>query len=141
VLVVVGSALALASVAACGGSDQSSKVKGVAWQWSALQAGEGLLGVVPIPDPQAYLLRLDDDGSFIARADCRSVSGTYSLSGDELTLAVGPTAKVACGPNSRADEYVELLRKVATYDVHEEGALALGLETDAGHMYFYAASS
>ena len=96
----------------------------------------------PSPDtrPQKYLLRLDDDGSFIAKADCKSVSGTYSLSGSELTLDLGPTTKVACGSDSRSDKYVDLLGKVATYEVHDKGALALGLEDDAGYMYFYVSA-
>lgn len=136
-LVVLASGLVLVA-AACGGDDQSSEVKGVPWRWSGLREGEGFLGIVPIPDPQNYLLRLDDDGSFIAKADCRSVSGTYSLSGSELTLAVEPTTKLACGAGSRADEFVDLLAKVATYDVHDEGALALGLENDTRYMYFYS---
>ena len=51
---------------------------------------------------------------------------------------MGLTTKVSCGEDSRSDEYVDLLRKVATYDVYDEGALALGLQDDAGHLYFYA---
>ena len=138
-LVVLGSAFALVA-AACGGSDQSSEVKSVPWRWSGLLEGEQSTGLSPIPDPENYLFRLDDDGSFIAKADCKSLGGTYSLSGDELTLELGPTTKAACGADSLSDKYVELLGKVATYDVYEEGALALGLQDNAGYMYFYASA-
>jgi heat shock protein HslJ len=137
VLVVLGSACGLLAVA-CGGSDQSSEVRGVAWRWSGLLRGEESTALSPIADPENYLLRLDEDGSFIARADCRSLTGTYSLSGGELTLDPGPTTKVACGGDSLSDTYVDLLGKVANYDVYEDGALALGLQDRAGYMYFYA---
>jgi heat shock protein HslJ len=137
-LAVLGSAFVLLAGVACGGSDQSSEVKGVPWRWSGLLEGGDSIGLFPIPDPENYLLRLDEDGSFIARADCKSLDGTYSLSGSQLTLELGPTAKRTCGKDSRADRYIDLLGKVATYEIHDEGALALGLGEDAGYMYFYA---
>ena len=83
-------------------------------------------------DPASYLLRLDDDGSFIARADCKRVAGTYSLSGSDLTLELTPTAKRTCGKDSRAVGYIALLRRVATYDLYEKGSLALGLKENVG---------
>lgn len=126
--------------AGCGGSDQSSEVKGVPWRWSGLLEGGGPMGLSPIPDPENYLLRLDEDGSLIAKADCKSLAGTYSLSGSELTLDLGPTTKAACGADSRADKYIDLLGKVASYEIHDEGALALGLQDDAGYMYFYVSA-
>jgi NAD-dependent dihydropyrimidine dehydrogenase PreA subunit len=102
-------------------------------------AMEGALAALaPIPDPANYLLRLDDDGTFIARADCKSVAGTYSLSGSDLTLELTPPPKHVCGKDSRADQYVALLRRVATYDLPEKSSLALGLKEGAGYLYFYA---
>jgi heat shock protein HslJ len=138
-LLVLGSALALLAVA-CGGSDESSEVKGVAWRWSGLLEGEGPTALSPIADPENYLLRLDEDGSFIAKADCKSVSGTYSFSDGELTLDSGPTTKAACGEGSLSDKYVDLLGRVAAYDVYEEGALALRLRDGAGYMYFFVSA-
>lgn len=140
-LAVLGSALTIFAAVACGGGDQGSELKGVPWRWSGLLEGGGSIGLSPIPDPENYLLRLDDDGSFIGRADCKSVAGTYSLSGSELTLELGRTTKVACDEDSLSDKYIELLQRVATYAVYKEGSLALGLEDDAGTMYFYAGSA
>ncbi len=131
------SAFVLLVAASCGGSDHGSDLKGVPWQWSGVLIGGDAIGLSPIPDPANYLLRLDDDGTFIARADCKSVAGTYSLSGSDLTLELTPPPKHACGKDSRADQYVALLQRVATYDLHEKGSLALGLKGDAGYLYFY----
>lgn len=142
---VIGNACVLAmlvvlllAVTSCGGSDESSALKNVAWRWSGVREGEGLAGLSPIADPASYLLRLDDDGTLIGRADCKSVAGAYSLSGKELTLELRPTMQGRCGKGSRADGYIALLKRVATYEIYGEGALALGLENDTGSMYFYA---
>jgi heat shock protein HslJ len=132
------SAFVLLAGVSCGGSDQDSDLKGVPWRWSGLLVGGDSTGLSPIADPANYLLRLDDDGSFIARADCKSVAGTYSLSGSDLTLELTPTAKRRCGKDSRAVEYIALLRRVATYDLYEKGSLALGLKENVGYLYFYA---
>ena len=126
-------------VVSCGGSEQGSDLKGVPWRWSGVLVGGDSTGLSPIPDPSNYLLRLDDDGSFVARADCVSVTGTYALSGRKLTLELAPTPKGACGKDSRADDYFDLLGKVATYDLYEKSSLALGLKRDAGQLYFYSA--
>ncbi len=48
------------------------------------------------------------------------------------------TAKRTCGKDSRAVEYIALLRRVATYDLYEKGSLALGLKENVGYLYFYA---
>jgi heat shock protein HslJ len=140
-LLVVGSAFALLLVAACGGSDQSQDLRGVPWRWSARLEGGDARSLVPVADPANYLLRLDDDGTFIGKADCRSLAGAYALSGHDLTLDLGPTTKAACGAKSRSDEYIGLLRRVATYEVSDQGTLALGLENDGGYLYFYRPST
>jgi heat shock protein HslJ len=139
-LAVLGSSLVVVAAASCGGGDQSEKAIGVPWRWSARLEGGDTRSLVPVADPANYLLRLDDDGTFIGKADCRSLTGAYALSGQDLTLDLGPTTKAACGANSRADEYIGLLGRVATYDVSDQGTLTLGLENDAGYMYFYASS-
>jgi len=135
---VVALAIVLLSAASCGGSDSGSDLKGVPWRWSAVLHGSDPTGLSRIPDPTNYLLRFDEDGTFVGRADCKSVAGEYRLSGSELTLEVRPSANGACGEGSRAAEYTALLRRVVSYDVYDEGSLALGLAEDAGQMYFYA---
>ena len=124
----------------CGGSDESSDVKGVLWRWTAtLHGTDSSTGVVAVPDVGNYLLRLSEDGTFTGKADCNILGGTYSMSGSDLTLQPGPMTKIACGKDSKSDEYVALLKRVATWELYEEGQLALGLENEAGYMYFSAA--
>jgi heat shock protein HslJ len=102
------------TVAACGGSDGSSDVKGTLWRWVALLEGQDAAtgGFSAVPDLGDYLLTLREDGAFNAKADCNNLSGTYSLSGSDLTLEPGPMTKVACGDDSLSDKYVALLGQV-----------------------------
>ena len=139
-LLVAMCALVVLVAAGCGGSDQSSDVKGVLWRWTAtLHGTDSSTGVTAVPDVGNYLLRLSEDGTFTGKADCNILGGTYSMSGNDLTLQPGPMTKIACGKDSKSDEYVALLKRVATWELYEEGQLALGLENDAGYMYFSAA--
>ena len=135
-MVVAAGVLVVLTLAACGGGDNSSDLMGVPWRWTALLEGEATSGLSAVPDPRSYLLTLDEDGTFGAKADCNSLGGTYSLSGDELTLEPGPMTMVACGARSLSDEYVASLRRVKTWEIYEEGQLALGFGDDLGYMYF-----
>ena len=130
--------------AACGGGDDGSPdLVGAEWRWGAVVYGEAdpTAPPTPIRHPEDYLLTLAEDGSFTAKADCNRVRGTYTLSGSGLTLDLGPATKAACGPGSLSTDFVDLLGKVATYDVYAENSLALGLAKDAGHLYFYAGAA
>jgi heat shock protein HslJ len=57
-----------------------------------------------VPDPQNYLLLLNKDGSFEAKADCNQLHGTYTLSGGNLTLTHGPMTMAQCAPSSLSDK-------------------------------------
>ena len=133
-------ALVVLIAVGCGGSDQSSDVKGVVWRWTATLHGlDSSMGVSAVPGIGNYLLTLGEDGTFSAKADCNILGGTYSMFGSDLTLQPGPMTNIACGKDSQSDEYVALLKRVATWEIYGDGQLALALQNDAGYMYFSAA--
>ena len=109
---------------------------GVLWQWNGLHETHPA-SLSAVPDPENYLLLLNDDGSFSAKADCNQLAGTYSLSGSSLELAPGPMTKAHCGEHSQSDQYVALLHQVATQS-EANGELTLGLGNDAGELFFHA---
>jgi heat shock protein HslJ len=116
------------------GGTQNTQIVGVPWQWtdmSGLPAGSPVL----LPEPGKYTLTLKQDGTFEAKADCNTTSGTYTIEGSNLTLVPGPTTLAACGPASLSQQYVTLLSKVATYTA-TGGRLMLTLKADAGTMIF-----
>ena len=127
---------AVFTVAACGGGGSSPTVVGVLWQWNGLQETQPA-SLSAVPDPENYLLLLNDDGTYEAKADCNRLSGSYTLSGGELTLKPGPMTLVACGPDSLSSKCVQLLGEVASQTVNE-GQLTLGLKNDAGSLFFHA---
>jgi len=133
VLVSIGAALALAGCG--GGGKNSTTIVGVIWQWNGLYETHPA-SVSAVPDPGNYLLLLNSDGNFEAKADCNQVNGTYKLSGNHLVLTPGPSTKAACGPNSLSDKYIALLGQVASQAI-SDGSLVLGLQSDAGQMFFH----
>jgi heat shock protein HslJ len=134
----VGACVVLSLVlSACGGGGSASSVKGVLWQWTGtLENAPKHLSAVP--DPQSYLLTLNDDGTFNATADCNQLNGTYTLSGSKLTLSPGAMTMAHCGPHSLSDMYVSLLHQVVSQEVDQQNQLVLGLANDAGSMFFSA---
>jgi heat shock protein HslJ len=134
---LIGCAVLAAVLAACGGSSSSSSssIKGVLWQWTGLlQSSPAHLSAVP--NPERYLLTLNDDGTYNATADCNQLNGTYTLSGSKLTLKPGPMTMAQCEPHSLSNMYVSLLGKVASQEVDQQGQLVLGLANEAGSMFF-----
>ena len=110
------------------------RLTGIEWQWNGLLEGRPSELTV-VPDPHNYLLTLDDEGSYHAKADCNRLSGQYALSGDGLVLQPGPMTRAYCGPESLSDRYVALLATVTGYELRD-GQLVLGLADAAGAMYF-----
>jgi heat shock protein HslJ len=133
---------ALPLLTACGsggsgassGNGAKSQIVGVLWQWTGGQSASPP-SLHAVPDPSAYLLRLAPDGSFEAQADCNQIRGTYTLSGQKLTLALGPTTMVACGPNSLDQTYVHQLGMVDSWSLTDQ-QLALALK-NGDAMFFH----
>ncbi len=77
---------AMFAVAACGGS--SSSLTGHSWQWTAstekVPASQSV-----VPDPQNYTIEFKSDGTYAMKADCNSISGAYTTSGNSLTHPAG----------------------------------------------------
>lgn len=135
ILVTLG---AVAALSGCGGGGEaggsSDSIVGVLWQWNGSQETQPA-GLSAVPDPENYLLLLNEDGSFEAKADCNQLAGTHSLSGGDLTLTLGPMTMAACPPESLSDLYVQQLGEVANQALNG-GQLTLGLRDDAGAMFF-----
>lgn len=126
----------VALLSGCGGSSKGSSIVGVLWEWNGLQETHPA-HLSAVPDPQNYLLLLNKDGSFEAKADCNQLHGSYTLSGSNLTLTHGAMTKAQCAPNSLSDQYVHLLAQVATQAM-DNGQLTLGLKNAAGNVFFHS---
>ncbi len=72
---------------------------GTAWRLESLVEGETASSTVNGADPATLIL--DPTGAFKASTGCRSVTGTYILSGSRVTLALDPYDTFACGPDAK----------------------------------------
>jgi heat shock protein HslJ len=109
-------------------------IAGVEWQWRELVETEPASQSL-VPQPENYTLVLQPDGTLAIQADCNKVSGSYTLEGNALTIALGPATMAFCGEESLDQQYLELLGTVDSYAI-EEGRLVLTLKDNAGRMTF-----
>ena len=84
-----------------GASASEASLVGPVWRWSRV------LGIDPVEvaHPGRYTLELLPDGRYTVRADCNRASGSYTLDGDGLSFAPGPTTSAECGPDSHSDRF------------------------------------
>ena len=112
---------------------------GVTWQWVGLRetmpAAQSL-----IADAENYTLTFNEDGTVSIKADCNVAMGSYQLSGDELTISMGPTTLAECGPESSYSQFLTLLEQAAGVGMGY-GNLVITLADEAGEMFFQRATS
>ena len=116
------------------GGTQQMQIVGVPWQWTDL-TGARPGGQQLLPEPGKYTLTLNQDGTYQAKADCNTVSGTFTIEGNKINLVPGPTTAAECGPNSLSQQYLTLLGNVETFSANA-GRLTLTLKEDMGNMVF-----
>jgi heat shock protein HslJ len=89
-----------------------------------------------VDSPENYTLTFLPDGTLQIKADCNQVSASYNASDDgALSIQPGPATMAACPPQSRGDQFVQLLGGAAIY-FFEDGNLDIDLMADGGTMEF-----
>jgi hypothetical protein len=128
---VAGIVVVALALAACA---STSTLTGKTWQWNAWTT------VTPqtqedVPDPSSYTIEFLEDGTFQAKADCNTVSGTYTTSASQaLKITLGPSTLVACGDESLGDVFVEKLALATGYTFFRS-EMTINLQ-DLGTMTF-----
>jgi heat shock protein HslJ/uncharacterized protein YraI len=116
-----------------------AQLVGETWQWVALRETTPAAQSV-VPDPENYTITFNEDGTVSIKADCNLASGSYQLSGDQLTLNLGPTTLAECGPDSSYNQFLILLEQASGIG-SGFGNLVIVLAQDAGEMYFQRATT
>ena len=119
VLMIVVLAVAVAPPPAPG-----SLLTGTKWQWTGATTGTAD-GPVVVPDPTKYTIEFMSDWTFVATADCLTVSGAYrtvpagrtGLSSTGLSLRPDPYQPRPCGPDSLSDAFLQGLWSAARYEI------------------------
>jgi heat shock protein HslJ len=111
----------------------------VNWQLTTITVNEPeFTGQVPEASQPNYTIAFQTDGTFSAKADCNTVSGTYVAGADgSLALTPGPTSIVACPEGSLSDLYIVASGKTASSAI-ANGQLTITL-VDGGTLVYKAA--
>ena len=112
---------------------------GETWQWVSLVETMPAAQSV-VPDPENYTLTFNDDGTVSIKADCNVAMGSYELSGDQLTISLGPTTLAECGAESSYNQFLSLLEQAAGVGM-AYGNLVITLADEAGGMAFQRATT
>jgi len=122
--------LALTGCSTSGRADLTANT----WQWASMETTVPASQSV-VPDPQNYTITFNTDGSVAIKADCNQVGGTYSLSGSDLSITLGPSTMAYCGDASADTIFLASLSEVATYSI-DNGELTLAFPHGGGQMHF-----
>lgn len=120
--------------------DESSmpELVGPVWLWQQTLMNNG--DQFTPDNPGNYTVQFMADGTVSVQADCNQVNGTYTLDGNALTIALGPSTLAACPEGSLGDQFVANLSGAAIY-FFQEGDLYIDLMFDSGTMRFSPQSS
>jgi heat shock protein HslJ len=110
-----------------------SDIIGILWTWQQTLMNDGTTFVPD--DPSQYTLELAPAGSAHAQADCNLGNGTYTISGNQVSIEILAMTMAMCPPGSLSDEFVANLNAAALYFVEDEN-LFIDLMFDSGTMKF-----
>jgi heat shock protein HslJ/uncharacterized membrane protein len=107
------------TLSGCGG-EPVSLLLGTGWSIAGIDGAALAAGSQP-------MLTFSPDGSLSGQAPCNRFSGSYSLTGESLTLAPGATTRMACDEAVMAAEreFLAALAGVQGFAIAPDGALLL----------------
>jgi len=116
------------------GAPAEPVLTGAVWQWTEIRSANTATAVA---DPTRYTITFNEDGTAAIKADCNSVTATYTAADGAMTLTLGASTLAACPPDSQANEFTAGLSTVTGYSF-QDGYLLLTL-ADGGTMLFSTA--
>ena len=123
-------ALLAASCKPSSPSTASDSIQGIVWQWTNL-TNQTTKETTAIPNPENYTITFNSDGTLEGKADCNTITGTYSQE-NGFSIELGAMTQAYCGDASMDRQYLSLLSNVAAGG--PDGAGNLALETAGGEQ-------
>lgn len=114
---------------------EKPEIRGIVWQWQSMHKLDG--DSITVPDPAKYTLMLNQDNTIQIRADCNSASGTYTMSGNRITVEIETMTQALCAPESLSDQFLRSISQIEFYE-SLSGSLFLSPGEDGGIMVFAA---
>lgn len=100
-----------------------SDVVGGAWRLESMRLAGATSSFVP-DDPSRFTVEFHADGALGVRADCNSCGGSYSLSGDRLTVP-GMACTLALCATPYGGEFANLIEGTSTLDKDGDDTLQI----------------
>jgi heat shock protein HslJ len=91
-----------------------SAVTGGVWK---LQSLETPVLFVPVSRPENYTVEFRESGALAVKADCNSCSGTYTISGESLTIGPLACTRAFCGEASLDTAFLAVLTNANSFGV------------------------
>lgn len=90
------------------------------WQWTGREPADG--EAISVPDPEAYTLTFNADGTFFVRLDCNNGFGSYtSAESGAIALELGGTTLALCPEASLAADMQGMFGPALTYAFEDDG--------------------
>ncbi|WP_165360637.1 serine hydrolase [Candidatus Chloroploca sp. Khr17] len=125
------------AVAAAEAAQLAAMVAGIKanpWKWTSFGSADEQ---VTVEDPASYTVTFNEDGTLDIKADCNDASGTYTLDGANVSIAIEPATLAACAGDSRSEQFLQLLGDTASV-LPLEGQLFAPSKTEGSTMMFEA---
>jgi heat shock protein HslJ len=105
----------------------------IPWEW--VSTTNPATGTEYVGDPTRYIILFNEDDTASIQADCNQVSAGYAAVNSSINITLGASTRVACAPDSQADQFLSQLAAAAIYFI-DGGNLYLDLPADSGTMRF-----
>jgi heat shock protein HslJ len=109
-------------------------IQNIIWQWVNV-TDQSTNTTTSVPNPANYTISFYPDGTLSGKADCNTFNGSYSQN-NGFSIKIGTSTTAACGEGSLDQEYMTLLRNVASGCADGSGNLALETAGGAQRMFF-----
>lgn len=137
---VLGAVAAIALLGACSGNNGSkdsavseensnavSAAVNIDGQWNidsiVLNDSVSVLPAEEVPGVRQYITF--DNGTYFIQTNCNTISGSYTLANDSLTLGDGPMTEMACDNMATEDALRLILPRIETVDADNDSVVRL----------------
>lgn len=107
------------------------------WEWQRRDDSSGTAEIV-VPNPDAYTITFNEDGTFSATLDCNNASGQYATSDPgRIFMELGPMTMAECGPDSLAGDMANMFGPAQNYRFEEEDQILVFSWAAGGPVDYY----
>ncbi|HEY84515.1 MAG TPA: META domain-containing protein [Chloroflexi bacterium] len=112
---------------------ESAQLTGVIWNWLGSTYSNDAKSEVTTPGD--FTVTFNEDGYFNGKADCNNFGGSYTLTGNSISIQPGPMTMAMCPQQELADQFLKDLGAAAIFFFQNDNLL-IDMMMDTGTMKF-----